>query len=203
MNKLRILTLGISAIAVVIAFFLYSSIKNEQETFILIRQSENLIKTNLKGIREAQTIFKKQNGQYASDWSTLQDFIGKDSIAIIDISETIIPRQYEDDSIIVVIDTVETVAVKDSLFRSGKYQSLDINNIKKVPLQDHEFYMYVYNDTIGKNFMLYVADTLPLDNMRRIPIIRNNQEKRIKGTKPLLSIGSKVDETLKASWTKE
>ena len=203
MKKLRIITLALSILAIGLAFSLYKSVKGEQETFLLIKQSEKVIKENLKGIREAQTIYKKQKGFYAENWVTLQNFIINDSLVITDISETIIPRQYEDDSVIVVIDTVETIAVKDSLFGNNKYSSLDINNIKKVPFQEHYFHMHVSNDTISSIFTLYVADTIPLDKMRRKPIIRNNQEKKIKGTKPLLSIGSKVDETLKASWTKE
>jgi hypothetical protein len=95
------------------------------------------------------------------------------------------------------------IAVRDSLFNGGKYLSLDLNNIKKVPLQPHNFYMYVAYDPASNSNTLFLADTLPLDKMRRKPIIRNNKEKKIKGTKPLLSIGSKTDETLKASWTKE
>ena len=62
--------------------------------------------------------------------------------------------------------------------------------------------MVVKNDTTLSKFYLYIADENPLDNMRRKPIIRNDKIKRIKGTKPLLSIGSKEDESLKASWTK-
>jgi hypothetical protein len=58
MNKLYTLTLSLSAIALIIAFSLYTSIKHEQDTYLLIRQSEKLIKSNLKGIREAQALHK-------------------------------------------------------------------------------------------------------------------------------------------------
>ena len=202
MKKSNIITLALTLIALSLAYFLGNNIIEEQNKFDLVRKSEKLIKENLKGLREAQIIHKRKYGHYSKNWESLTTFISNDSLVLTDQSETIIPRQYQEDSVITIIDTIDIIMVSDSLFGHNKFISIDRNDIKKIPLQDHDFKMVVKNDTTLSKFYLYIADENPLDNMRRKPIIRNDKIKRIKGTKPLLSIGSKEDESLKASWTK-
>jgi hypothetical protein len=202
MKKTNILTLFLAVLALSLAFYLGDNIIQEQNKYHLIRDSEKLIKENLKGLRTAQVLHKRKYGQYAANWKALDTFITYDSLILTDQAEQIIPRQYQEDSIIITIDTIGIVLVKDSLFGHQKFMSLDQKNIKKVPLRNHNFVMEVQNDTISMNFYLYIADEQPLDNMRRTPIIRNDKAKRIKGTKPLLSIGSKDDESLNISWSK-
>jgi hypothetical protein len=195
-----LVTLALSAVALSLAYYLGDSIYQEQQKFELIKISEIQTKSNLKGLREAQVIHKRKYGFYAKNWKVLTQFLASDSLVITDASEKIIPRQYQNDSIITVIDTVEIVAVTDSLFNRGKYPFLDKSNLKKIPLQEHYFVMKI-NNNFNTSF-LYIADEQPLDEMRRKPIIRNDKPKRIKGTKPLLSIGSTKDESIKVSWTK-
>jgi len=202
MKKTNIITLSLTIVAFALAYYLGNSIYQEQNKFDLIRNSEKLIKENLKGLREAQIIYKRKNGYYANTWSILSHFINSDTLFLTDQSEEVIPRQYEEDSIIIIIDTIGFISVSDSLFGNGKFTSLDRNNIKRIPLQEHDFIMQVHNDTIINAYSLYIGDETPLDKMRRKPIIRNDKVKRIKGTKPLLTIGSREEESLKASWTK-
>lgn len=202
MKTSNLITLALSIVAITLAILLGKSIYDEQQKFDLIRDSEELIKENLKGLREAQIIHKRKYGAYANSWKALQTFISKDSLIITDRSETIIPRQYEEDSVIINIDTIGIVLVSDSLLGNDKFKSLDINKIDQVPLQDHSFVMEVTNDTTSQLYFLYIGDETPLDEMRRKPIIRNAKIKKVKGTKPLLTIGSRIDESLKASWTK-
>ena len=202
MRKSNIITLTLTLVALSLAYYLGNNIIEEQNKFDLVRKSEKLIKENLKGLREAQIIHKKKYGYYSKNWKSLAAFISNDSLILTDQSETIIPRQYQEDSVISIIDTIDIIRVSDSLFGQNKFVSIDKNNIKKIPLQEHDFKMIVKNDTTLNKYYLYIADENPLDNMRRKPIIRNDKIKQIKGTKPLLSIGSKNDEYLKASWTK-
>jgi hypothetical protein len=202
MKKTNIITLTLSIIAFSLAIYLGNIIFQEQNRFDLIAESEKLIKENLIGLREAQILHKRKYGSYAESWQKLTDFISTDTLMIVDLSETIIPRTYQEDSVIIVIDTVGSVSVSDSLFGHGKYQYLMTKNIKKVPLQTHSFIMEVHNDSTLKTSYLYIGEEQPLDKMRRKPIIRNDKVKRIKGTKPLLTIGSREDESLKSSWTK-
>lgn len=202
MKVSNIITLALTAIALGLAYYLGNSIYQEQQKFKLIKVSEAQIKDNLKGLREAQLIHKRKYNRYAKDWTELHNFISNDSLVLIDKREEIIPRQYEKDSIIIIIDTLKTIAVTDSLFHHDKYPTLDRNNLQKVPLRAHDFVMKVTNDTLLDSYTLYIADEKPLDAMRRKPIIRNDKVKRIKGTKPLLTIGSTIDESLKASWSK-
>ena len=202
MRKSNIITLTLTLVALSLAYYLGNNIIEEQNKFDLVRKSEKLIKENLKGLREDQIIHKKKYGYYSKNWKSLAAFISNDSLILTDQSETIIPRQYQEDSVISIIDTIDIIRVSDSLFGQNKFVSIDKNNIKKIPLQEHDFKMIVKNDTTLNKYYLYIADENPLDNMRRKPIIRNDKIKQIKGTKPLLSIGSKNDEYLKASWTK-
>ncbi len=202
MKPTTLITLVLSAVALALAYYLGNTIHKEQSKFELIIKSEDLIKDNLKGLREAQVIHKKKYGNYAPNWNKLSQFIAKDTLYLTDRSEIIISRQYKEDSIIVRIDTVGRVSVSDSLFGNQKYATLDKNTLSKIPLQDHDFVMVVKNDSTTKDDFLYIGDENPLDKMRRKPIIRNDKVKKIKGTKPLLSIGSKTDESLNVSWTK-
>ena len=197
-----LITATLTVLALGLAYYLGDNIYQEQNKFDLIRDSEKLIKENLRGLREAQLIHKRKYGYYAEDWKALTEFVNKDSLVLIDQSEKIIARQYEEDSIIIIIDTLEIISVADSVFGMNKYPSLNRYNLKQVPLQNHDFVMTVKNDKIINSSFLYIADENPLDKMRRKPIIRNDKVKRIKGTKPLLTIGSIKDESLKASWTK-
>ena len=202
MKKSNIITLALTIVALLLAYYLGTCIYQEQQKFYLIKISETKIKDNLKGLREAQIIHKKTNGFYATNWVTLSSFINSDTLYLTDQSETVIPRQYQEDSIVITIDTIGSISVSDSLFGNNKFNSILREDIGKVPLQEHNFVMEVHNDTVSMAFSIYIGDENPLDNMRRKPIIRNGKVKRIKGTKPLLTIGSRDDESLKASWTK-
>lgn len=198
----QIATIVLSVLAIIAGAYLYHSIKSEQERFELIKLSEEEIKDNLRGLKLAQELHKKKYGFYAEDFNTLQSFINKDTFFILDINESIIERQYEDDSIVINIDTVSFFTIEDSLYRNGKFTKLDKQNIAQVPEMKHDFSMVVTNDTAFNEYKLYIVDTIPLDKYRRKPIIRYGKEKKIKGTKPLLSIGSTNDESLEASWAK-
>ncbi len=199
----QIITIALSLLAVVAGLFLFNSIKAEEERFQLIKLSEAEIKDNLRGLKLAQELHKKKYGNYSEDFNRLQDFVNQDTFFIVDINESIIERQYEDDSIVVTVDTVSYFTIEDSLYRNGKFKTLNKSNIAKVPELDHNFHMVVTNDTAYNEYKLYIVDTLPLDKYRRKPIMRNGKEKKIKGTKPLLSIGSTKDESLEASWAKQ
>lgn len=201
-NIKQIITVTIALFAVGAGVYLFNSIKSEQERFTLIKVSEEEIKDNLRGLRLAQELHKKKYGYFSENFGKLSKFIDKDTFFIVDVNETIIPRDYEEDSIVIKIDTVSFFTIKDSLFRNNKFKNLNTSRISKVPRTDHNFEMVVSNDPVFNEFKLYIVDKKPIDKYRREPIVRNGKEKKIKGTKPLLYIGSTKEESLEASWTK-
>ena len=117
-------------ISVVLAYLIYLSVmapitfnKNREERFSAVIEK-------LKDIRDAQVAYRTVNGEFAKDFETLISFIDTGVYTITqqkDSSFMRYNRVYRIDMQVdtVVIDTLGTVAVKDSLFKGdSSYKTL-------------------------------------------------------------------------------
>ena len=117
-------------ISVVLAYLIYLSVmapitfnKNREERFSAVIEK-------LKDIRDAQVAYRTVNGEFAEDFETLISFIDTGVYTITqqkDSSFMIYNRVYRIDMQVdtVVVDTLGTVAVKDSLFKGdSSYKTL-------------------------------------------------------------------------------
>ena len=117
-------------ISVVLAYLIYLSVmepitfnKNREERFSAVIEK-------LKDIRDAQVAYRTINGEFAKDFETLISFIDTGVYTITqqkDSSFMRYNRVYRIDMQVdtVVIDTLGTVAVKDSLFKGdSSYKTL-------------------------------------------------------------------------------
>ena len=75
MNKLKLYTYGTLVVAIGLGFFLVNSIKHSIDEEARINSAEAKVINKLKLIREAQIAFQSVNGEYASQWDSLLNFI--------------------------------------------------------------------------------------------------------------------------------
>ena len=117
-------------ISVVLAYLIYLSVmapitfnKNREERFSVVIEK-------LKDIRDAQVAYRTVNGQFANDFESLINFIDTGVYTITQQKDSSFMRYnriYRIDMQVdtVVVDTLGTVAVKDSLFKGdSSYKTL-------------------------------------------------------------------------------
>jgi len=141
-------------------------------------------------IRDAEVTYQAANGVFTSDWNRLISFVDTGSIYITERRETIIQLDYGADSVVVEVDTLGSVPVKDSLF-GGSY---DAKSLPLVPDSDKKF--LIWADKIDKSGVMIdvieVVDPDPADPTRR-------EDNEIKNRKPL-RFGSRTDVTTAGNW---
>lgn len=117
MNLSKILSYVLFVVSLGLAYYLYDSISSTIEFREMIVNTESQIIDKLSVIREAEKVFLEQYGRYTSNWDSLINFIETGQVPIIVKTETIIPKSYGVDSILVHIDTIGTVSAKEKIFR--------------------------------------------------------------------------------------
>lgn len=203
--KIRItfISLLLAGLCVGIGFFLYNSIHERWYQKVTIKRTEEQIKEKLEIIREAEKAYYAVNQRYCGNWDSLTNFLLHDDLYVIERSETLIPLYYYDgsskgDSVIVKIDTLGAVAVRDSLFSLKKYPKLHVPTLRKVPHPEKSVNDFeIYAGAIEKGIKVFeVKDPAPI-NPERIPKIEGEMAK-----KQPLSIGHRYKSSLKGSWEK-
>ena len=114
--KTRIISIGFLVVALGLAYFFVSRIKFAIDEEKRIEDSEATVIEKLKFIREAQLAYQEINSRYTDNWDTLINFVKYGEYPITKRSETIIEKPYGGDSIIVNIDTLEIISVKEYIF---------------------------------------------------------------------------------------
>jgi len=117
MNLTKILAYVLFVISLALAYYLYNSINSSIQFREKITSTEKQITDKLAVIREAQKVYLEQHGRYANNWDSLINFIETGVVPIIVKSETIIPKSYGVDSVIVKIDTIGEVSAREKIFR--------------------------------------------------------------------------------------
>ena len=106
----------------------------------------------LKEIRKAQIAYKDVNGMYSNNFDSLIKFIDQGIFTLIekrDSSFLEYDRTYRIDMLkeVIVVDTLGTVSVKDSLFSDSD----DYVNMSKIPVEGIEAEFLINADIIIKN----------------------------------------------------
>lgn len=195
MDKTKIISIGFLILSLGLAYFLGNSIFTSITETERIAKMESKIIENLMMIRKAQIGYQAVNGQYTSDWAKLNNFIDSGQFYLTSRIETVVTLAYGADSVSVSIDTLGTVAVRDSLFSVTKYPEFDLSMLSIVPgTTDKKFGMWA--DKIEKNNVnvdvVEVWNTAPVDPER-------NEENESRSKKPL-RFGSKTNITTAGNW---
>lgn len=122
MNLYQIIgTVVLAILSIILAFFLVKGIRDDIVSTARIKQGENTIIEQLKLIRETELVFQEVNGRFTSDWDRLMAFVDTGTYYITQRREEIITLSYGADSIVVHIDTLGSVPVKERILREYSY----------------------------------------------------------------------------------
>ena len=189
MSKTKIFSIVFFLIAVVIAYFFVRSISDDIQKEKRIAREEARVIEKLKLIRSGLIAYQRANGQYTSDWDKLINFIDTGSFYVTERSETIIPRDYGGDSVIINIDTLGTIPVYDSLYASIPKFKLELLPYK--PGTKTKFNIFADKIIKGsvKVDVFEVSDPNPINPDRR----KDNNEKALR-------VGSKSEVTTAGNW---
>lgn len=195
MEKTKIISISFLILSLLLAGFLGNSIYKSIDDADRIERMEGQIIDRLMMIREAQIGYQAVNGQYTSDWDKLKSFVDSGQFYLTSKIEHIVTLDYGADSVYIEIDTLGTVAVRDSLFSADKYPNFDLATLDIVPgTTDKKFAMWA--DKIEKSNVrvdvVEVWNTAPVDPKRK-----EDNEAR---TKKPLRFGSRTSITTAGNW---
>ena len=111
-----------------------SRIKYSIDEEARINSAESKVIERLKLIREAQIAFQSVNGEYASEWDTLYNFIENGEIFLIQRREETVLLDYGAEETTLYLDTLGSISVVDSLFSS--YPNFNASELINVPGYD-------------------------------------------------------------------
>lgn len=196
MTKTKIFSWVMLVVWVSLAVFLVWSIRSSIEETKRIEMAEGRIIEQLKMIREAEIAYMQVNGQYTSDWDKLLSFIDSGDFYLIERSETIIPLPYGADSIVVNLDTLGTVPVRDSLFRAEKWPRFNLATFPYVPGVQPQTKFDIWADKILKAGLL--VNAIEVKNPR--PVDPTRDEDSEYNTRKPLRFGSRTSVTTAGNW---
>ncbi len=111
----KILSAFFFIVALGLAFFLGYRIKYKIDADKRIEIQEKMVINKLKLIRDAEVAYLSVNRKYTGSFDTLIAFIDTGHIYLTQRHEKIIPKQYGDEDVIITIDTIGKISVKDSI----------------------------------------------------------------------------------------
>ncbi len=189
MSKTKIFSILLFLVAVVIGYFFVRSIASDIEREEQIAKEERRVIEKLKLIRSGMIAYQKVQGQYTSDWDKLINFIDTGKFYLTERSETIIPRDYGGDSVVINVDTLGTIPVYDSLY--ADIPNFKLQNLPYKPGSKTKF--DIYADKVVKGSIrvdvFEVKDPNPINPARR----KDDNERALR-------IGSRSDVTTSGNW---
>ena len=167
----------------------------------------------LKEIRKAQIAYKDVNGKYSKNFDTLINFIDEGFFTLIenrDSSYLEYDRTYRIDMLkeVVVVDTLGTVSVKDSLFSDNK----NYVNMAKIPVQGIDGVFSINADKIEKNsggtisyyvdvFEVKVSKDVILFDQNKDLLKQENETISVDGVNgPSIVLGSMTNVSINGNW---
>ncbi|MFY0601534.1 MAG: hypothetical protein JXR03_17800 [Cyclobacteriaceae bacterium] len=196
MSTTKVLTIVFGLIAAGLAYFLFDSISSKIEETEKIQKLENRIIEQLKMIREAELAYEAVNGQFTSNWDKLLAFVDSGSFYLTEKTEFTKTLSYGADSSWVVIDTLGTIMVKDSIFTKKKWPKFDLPSLPTVPGVDPPVRFEIWADKIDKSGVIVnvieVVNPSPVDKTR-------DPESEIPNRRPLM-FGSRTNVTTAGNW---
>jgi len=187
-KKLKIVTYILMATSFGLAIFLYKRLSTVSKSQKEVKKMENILKLHLIKIRDVEKAYQLKYKTYATSWDQIDAFVQKDSLYNIQKTEEIITRNFGNDSIVVHIDTISSVAVKDSLF-GDKFSGKIANTLRYLPHDPTKEFIIRHRKSEDQQF-IEIQDAAPINEDRRI------------GRMDTLKIGSLQEVTLKGNWEK-
>jgi hypothetical protein len=189
MSKTKILSIVFFITAIVIGYFFVDSIAEDIQQEKRIKREEAKVINKLKLIRSGLMAYQRVNGQYTSNWDKLINFIDSGDFYLTERSETIIPREYGGDSIVINVDTLGTIPVYDSLY--SDIPNFKLKNLPYKPGTKKKF--EIFADKIIKGSVqvdvFEVRDPDPINPKRRA----DNNDKALR-------VGSRSEVTSTGNW---
>ncbi len=172
--------------------WLYNIIQERKEEIVLINTTEDAIKERLKLIRDIQASYFASKGTYAKKWSEMVDYCENDKIYTVVKSDTIFKDwyYYGKDSIGVIVDTINSTFVKDSLLSAPELANFDIKTLGNIPGNKDNKEFDIWTGVIDDAHGYDIKDVDPIN------------PERINGGLDTLRIGSKKVATTRGSWEK-
>jgi len=200
-------------LSIFFSYHIYNSIMGPIDFNKVRDQRYAKVINRLKEIRKAQIAFKDVNGKYSKSFDTLIKFIDEGFFTLIekrDSSYLQYDRTYRIDMLkeVVVIDTLGTVNVKDSLF---KYNN-DYVNMAKIPIDGVEAQFSIDADKIEKNsggtisyyvdvFEVKVSKTIILYDQNKDLLKQENETISVDGVNgPDIILGSMINVSINGNW---
>ncbi len=166
----------------------------------------------LKEIRKAQIAYKDVNGVYSNNFDSLIKFIDEGIFTLIqkrDSSYLEYDRTYRIDMLkeVVLIDTLGTVNVKDSLFSKND----DYVNMAKIPIDGVDAEFSINADIIVKNsgsvnynvpvFEVKVSKDIILYDQQKVLLKQENETISVDGVNgPEIILGSMSNVRINGNW---
>lgn len=116
MSLIRVISIFFFIVAIGLATYLFYRVKYKIDEDERIANQEALVINKLKMIRDAETAYQSVTGDYTDDWDKLISFLDTGKLYITQKHEEIFTLSYGRDSVRVVVDTIGTVSVMDSIF---------------------------------------------------------------------------------------
>lgn len=182
-------------VALSLGVYLVHSIKSSIDEKERISRVEKKVQDKLMLIRKAEIGYQAINGDYTDNWDSLATFINNGLFYITEKTETIIQLSYGADSVYVEIDTLGTMAVRDSLFAAPMFKSYDFSQLKYIPETENavfEIFAAEIEKSGVKVDVIEVVDTAPANPARK-------EDNDGRNRKPL-RFGSRTDVTTNGNW---
>jgi hypothetical protein len=189
MSKTKIFSIVFFVAAIVMSYFFIDSIAFDIQQEKKIQREEARVINKLKLIRSGMIAYQRVNGQYTSDWDKLISFIDSGDFYLTERSETIIPREYGGDSVVINVDTLGTIPVYDSLY--SDIENFKLENLPFKPGTKKKF--EIFADKIIKGSVqvdvFEVKDPDPINPKRR----KDDNDKALR-------VGSRSEVTTAGNW---
>ena len=199
-KKLTIINIVLVVVAVFLAYLVYRSISRPVIFENTKRAREEKVVQNLKGIRDAQDLFKEEYNRYTASFDSLVAFVKTGQLPIV--------NRIQDPNDTTFTKTIDSIVgyinVMDSLHR--KYPTLNVETFRYVPFSDPQQEFEIQAGYImrgGMNVPVFEVKThyntylIGLDKQR----IRNDAAQRENLNKyPGLKVGSMTEPSTDGNW---
>ena len=164
--KTKIFTAILIPIVVFMTYYLIYSVKGPLDKIQQIEETEAAIKQKLRFIRDLEIAYQSQNGVYTGKFDKLIDFAKNGSYLIVQQKEITKLKANGQEEVKIVLDTLGSVPVRDSLFK--KYPNINIDKLDVAPGSGKKFTLYagqIENGNIKVN-VFEVKDEYPINEAR-------------------------------------
>jgi type II secretory pathway pseudopilin PulG len=199
-KKLTIINIALVLVAVFLAYMVYRSISRPVIFENTKRAREEKVVQNLKGIRDAQDLFKEEYNRYTANFDSLVAFVKTGQLPIV--------NRIQDPNDTTFTKTIDSIVgyinVMDSLHR--KYPTLNVETFRYVPFSDPQQEFEIQAGYImrgGMNVPVFEVKAhyntylIGLDKQR----IRNDAAQRENLNKyPGLKVGSMTEPSTDGNW---